>query len=81
MPESAKRGPGKGSDKEFWTDLIYVTEKEYFFDVLKENELRVLIINYYNIRVYAQDTFKVDEDEYEYLELSGVWDLPEEILD
>ncbi len=49
-----------------------MTEKEYFFEALKENELRVLITNYCNVRVYAQDMFKIDKDEYEAPELSRV---------
>ncbi len=50
MPELGKYT--KEGDKEFQNDLVYIIEKEYFFKALKENELRVLIINYYNIRTY-----------------------------
>ncbi len=70
----------KGSNKEFQNNLVYVTEKEYFFEVLKENELRVLITNYYNVYAYIQDMFKINKDEYEALELSRVQDLLKDIL-
>ncbi len=79
MPELGKYT--KESDKEFQNDLVYVIEKEYFFKALKENELRVLITNYYNMRAYVQDMFKINKDEYKAPELSGVWDLLEDILD
>ncbi len=79
MPEPGKYA--KGSNKEFQNDLVHVTEKEYFFEALKENELRVLITNYYNVCTYIQDMFKVNKDEYKALELSRVWDLLEDILD
>ncbi len=78
MPELGKYT--KGSDKEFQNDLVHITEKEYFFKALKENELRVLITNYYNIRAYVQDMFKINKDKYEALELSRVQDLLEDIL-
>ncbi len=78
MPELGKYT--KEGDKEFQNDLVYIIEKEYFFKALKENELRVLIINYYNIYTYIQDMFKINKDEYKALELSRVQDLLEDIL-
>ncbi len=51
MPELGKYA--KGNNKEFQNNLVHVIEKEYFFEALKENELRVLITNYYNIRAYV----------------------------
>ncbi len=62
----------KKSNKEFQNNLVYIIEKEYFFKALKENKLRILIINYYNIYAYIQDIFKIDKDEYKALELSRV---------
>ncbi len=79
MPELGKYT--KESNKEFQNNLVYVIEKEYFFKALKENKLCVLIINYYNIRTYIQDMFKINKDKYEALELSRVQDLLEDILD
>ncbi len=78
MPELGKYT--KGSNKEFQNNLVYVIKKEYFFKALKENKLRILITNYYNIRAYIQDMFKIDKDEYKALELSRVQDLLEDIL-
>ncbi len=79
MPELGKYA--KESNKEFQNNLVHVTEKEYFFEALKENELRVLITNYYNVYAYVQDIFKINKDEYKALELSRVQDLLEDILD
>ncbi len=78
MPELGKYA--KESNKEFQNNLVHVIEKDYFFKALKENELRVLIINYYNIYTYIQDMFKINKDEYKALELSRVQDLLEDIL-
>ncbi len=78
MPELGKYA--KESNKEFQNDLVHVIEKDYFFKALKENKLRILITNYYNVRAYIQDMFKINKDEYKALELSRVQDLLEDIL-
>ncbi|QVH35918.1 replication initiation protein [Diaporthe pseudophoenicicola DNA virus 1] len=79
MPEPV--GIRREAKDDFWKEAVTIKDRDTFISRFRQEAPRDLIVHYSNVKAYADDEFKVEAPEYCTPELSGYWDLPEEITE